>query len=109
MRVVQCHRVPQGYDGSKSECEAAGARLCTRDELILNVARGSGCGNDRRMTWSNTRCTTADVGVGAVDAVPHFWLVGGSTLVDIDPICTASTSDEGVVRCCADYAVSFPN
>eukprot|EP00041_Stephanoeca_diplocostata_P026952 m.734729 g.734729 ORF g.734729 m.734729 type:complete len:119 (-) comp23085_c0_seq20:3165-3521(-) len=108
--VLQCHRLPRDYDGAKNECEATGARLCTRAELESNVARGSGCGNDRRMTWSHTACTNTDAGVPDVGGGDtYFWVVGGSSLVDIDPICTASTSAAGVVRCCADDAASHSN
>lgn len=38
---------------AKSICESAGARLCTRDEVLNNCARSTGCGFDHRMIWTS--------------------------------------------------------
>merc|ERR1712232_222823 len=35
-------------------CEKYGARLCTKQEANRNCARGTGCGNDRRLVWTRT-------------------------------------------------------
>jgi len=53
----------RGMDGCHSDktfaeaeavCEAAGARLCTKEELEGNCTRGTGCSHDRRLIWSST-------------------------------------------------------
>jgi len=34
-------------------CEKYGARLCTKQEANRSCARGTGCGNDRRLVWTS--------------------------------------------------------
>ena len=33
-------------------CQAAGARLCTRDELVSGCTAGTGCGFDFELNWA---------------------------------------------------------
>ena len=35
-------------------CADAGARLCTKDELLASCAAGTGCDADRRLCWTST-------------------------------------------------------
>ena len=46
------------YDQAQQICSNAGGRLCTKDELLADCTRGSGCGYDRHMIWSSTPGTT---------------------------------------------------
>jgi len=36
-------------------CKVAGARLCSLEELSDNIAKGTGCGADKGMVWTDTR------------------------------------------------------
>jgi len=42
----------------KGYCEKAGMRLCTRDEIKADAARGTGCSHDDRAIWTSTRDST---------------------------------------------------
>ena len=46
------------YDQAQQICSNAGGRLCTKDELLADCTRGSGCSHDRDMIWSSTPGTT---------------------------------------------------
>ncbi len=73
-------------------CVAAGARLCTSEELKANETRGTGCGYDANWVWSSTAC---DGG---------FILQAGSTVYagDKPEVCAAPGEHEGhYARCCA--------
>ena len=42
------------HDKERHMREAAGARLCTKEELEGNCTRGTGCGHDGELIWSST-------------------------------------------------------
>jgi len=42
------------FDEAVDICAAAGARLCTRDEIRLDCTKNSGCRHDSRLVWSST-------------------------------------------------------
>merc|ERR1712048_642054 len=44
----------QNFLEAKCFCEAAGGRLCTKDELEGNCSTGTGCGLDTQLIWSMT-------------------------------------------------------
>jgi len=77
------------WQGASDICAAAGARLCSADELARDEARGTGCNYDRELIWSSTKCP------GGLSAV-----VGNSAL-NIAAQCNAAAS-KGYARCCAD-------
>jgi len=42
------------WDSAAGLCSSAGGRLCTREELESDCAKGGGCGLDYDMVWSST-------------------------------------------------------
>ena len=50
----QC-RDASGFARALRACRGVGARLCTLDELDRDEARGTGCGFDGALAWTNTR------------------------------------------------------
>jgi hypothetical protein len=92
------HRNTEGtkdvqYEVAADICKAAGARLCSKDELYGDVAIGSGCGLDKRLIWTGDKCALsygkgnlAVRGKGAYNQ-PDECLVTGQT---------------SNVRCCSD-------
>ena len=88
----QCHRSLVTHTEAAEVCDTVGARLCTRPELELDFARGSGCGNDNRMIWTSTRCTGLHSGWAATP---------GSTRMNAGSQCGGTGAELGAVRCCA--------
>jgi len=41
-------------------CAALNARLCTKEEMLGDCTRGSGCGHDNEMVWTSTEVTGDD-------------------------------------------------
>jgi hypothetical protein len=81
------------YEGARSHCEAAGARLCTHDELSAEETKGTGCVFDFHPVWSATPCTVPDSGEAS------FIAAEGRT--GVNSFCP--TPDTRLrVRCCAD-------
>jgi len=48
-----CHH-EKNFTEAEAICSAAGARLCTTEELEGNCARGTGCGHDSDLIWSGS-------------------------------------------------------
>lgn len=91
-------------------CEARGARLCTRDEIIRDVTRGTGCGLDKKLVWTATTCTT-DSGSQGVYAVlgASSRRKGDATkdvCVDATTTCGSDEPDCPYLRCCGDAVVA---
>jgi len=42
------------YEEAENYCSNAGGRLCTKDELLADCTRGSGCSHDHDYIWSST-------------------------------------------------------
>jgi len=80
----------KSWDDAVDFCAAAGARLCTADELLDDEARGTGCSYDGKRVWSSTKCS--DNG--------KYHGVGGSSKKS-GKKCWAA-SKKRLVRCCAD-------
>jgi hypothetical protein len=81
-----------------ARCTGAGARLCTRDELSGDAARGTGCGLDKdgALVWTSDPCTTTQRQSG-------FWTVGGSSRANTEAVCKSVwSSSKAGTRCCAD-------
>lgn len=79
-----------GVEGATQRCTSIGARLCTEDELLTNVAQGTGCQGDTMLTWTLDRC-----GDGFVAATSKL---GGAVETD----CFFGDAGGISVRCCAD-------
>ena len=47
------------YDQAQQICSNAGGRLCTKDELLADCTRGSGCSHDSDYIWSSTPGTVS--------------------------------------------------
>eukprot|EP00951_Prasinocladus_malaysianus_P043485 scaffold543694_cov41-Prasinocladus_malaysianus.AAC.1 len=75
-----------------AECEAAGARLCTLSEVQAWATKGSGCGFDNHMIWTQDQCTDASGAAGYMSAK-------GS---DGSGAKCAMETETASMRCCAD-------
>jgi len=75
-------------------CSSAGGRLCSKEELELNCAKGSGCSMDYKMVWSS------NIGF------EKYYIVQGAIGATCDETsCTTRAVDREEnwsVRCCAD-------
>jgi len=49
----KCYR-DQTYERAKCVCELDSGRLCTKEELVADCARGSGCAFDVQMIWTQS-------------------------------------------------------
>lgn len=92
------------------ECAAAGARLCTATELLLNVARMAGCRIQKLngktgppMIWTSTECDAAGEPGFMVSAARKLWSLG-----DYPQTCEAASSRRARTVCCADYTDGDP-
>jgi len=82
----------QTWDRAVDFCEAAGARLCTLEELQNDETRGTGCGYDTKAVWSSTSC-----GSGSYLQAPGSTRSAGTE---------CSPNLTGVfARCCADVEI----
>jgi len=52
-----CYHSVTWNDG-RNICEQYGGRLCTKDELLADCTRASGCSHNQDMIWSSTRVET---------------------------------------------------
>lgn len=50
---VDCDRT-YALEDAMALCEAAGARLCTKQELVRNCAKDAGCGHNDEFLWTQT-------------------------------------------------------
>ncbi len=50
----ECSR-KTNFAGAEAFCAAAGARVCTCDELLNKCAKGTGCGLNKKLVW----CTSS--------------------------------------------------
>ena len=64
-----------GWLHANSICTSIGARLCTADELIHEVGRGSGCQHDGEMVWTSDTC---DPSIFGLDESAHVTVQGGT-------------------------------
>jgi len=85
------------WDTAVELCEEVGGRLCTREELEMNCAAGSGCSANSKMVWSST---------SDVDFIPKYYIVqGASSASCTETSCTTRLADGEElwsVRCCAE-------
>merc|ERR1712038_49626 len=56
----RCHR-NESYEDAEAICEMNGGRLCTKDELENNCARGGGCCEKNDLVWSSDPVTTLEL------------------------------------------------
>jgi len=85
------------WDTALGLCEEAGGRLCTREELEMNCAAGSGCSANNKMVWSST---------SNVDSSPKYYIVQGASIASCTETSCATRLADGEelwsVRCCAE-------
>ena len=79
---------------AKEVCSAAGARLCTVDEIDSGVTAGTGCNADIKYTWTSTWC-----GLGPEGGKYYVGMGGGG--VPSDRKCK-NPKKSYAVRCCSD-------
>ena len=86
---------------ANSICEAAGARLCTVDELRNGETTNTGCGYNAEQVWSSSECTTGDdwvtvhtFGPSGISDIPSLVAAGWMT-TDINhfSVCVDGTAD----------------
>ena len=85
-----CHKKAKGVARAQEICQAAGARLCSVEELQDGVAAGTGCRLDASYVWTSTPCADGP-GYIVVDGAPS----------DRAPKCKRSRNAKAGVRCCA--------
>jgi len=84
------------WDTALGLCEDAGGRLCTREELKMNCAAGSGCSANNYMVWSST---------SDVDSMKYYLVQGASIASCTETSCATRLADGEElwsVRCCAE-------
>ena len=64
-----------GYADALAICGDVGARLCTREELQRNEARGTGCQHDAELVWTKDDCSDS----GAFSPPPGYIAPPGGT------------------------------
>lgn len=79
------------HSEAQARCHAAGARLCTADEIAMDAFRGAGCGLDTEFAWSSTRCGDGRFIVGL-----------GSSKGTRTPECRRASVQTAAMACCAD-------
>ena len=79
------------FHAAVAVCSAAGARLCTSDEISARTTKGTGCSLDRRSIWSATECSG-----GGFETMR-----GGSGK---RKTCSDVSAKKGV-RCCSDVVL----
>lgn len=93
-----CHKL-KDFNFASQICQSAGARLCTPEELVSDVTRGTGCGLDRMLIWTSDDCQTDDGTTGFMAVVGR----DPSTIKSPrESQCLATSSTVASVRCCAD-------
>ena len=90
------------YQKTGRICAHAGARLCTADELLNQVAFKTGCEGDAARTWTSTACTTAKGIAGRLSVKG-----GGPPKDKLQPKCwpllnNARFNGTALIRCCGD-------
>jgi hypothetical protein len=94
----------QNWAAAEAICQADGSRLCTVRELAKGCSRGTGCGHDADLVWSDTPCNQP----------PRYALaVIGSSTNNVNSTCDrasgaatlAATAARHEVRCCSDIAI----
>jgi len=83
-----------GWGAAQAACLAAGARLCTVEELQNDETKGTGCKDDCELVWAEDACTMNGVQGNMAAA-------GSKKCVSKPTGCQLSTTSLSV-RCCAD-------
>jgi arylsulfatase I/J len=83
------------YANARKMCAAAGARLCTADELVSNVAQGTGCGLDKSPVWSSTVCA-----VGGKRLAGRLTVTNGEPPVCLSRRTIRKGGGRAETRCC---------
>eukprot|EP00729_Bicosta_minor_P003773 gene3773-15587_t len=126
----RCYRKEKWtYHEAFNVCDAVGGRLCRLEELVMNVAQGTGCDLDRELVWSEAACNmtaiddegggsaanTGGDGDGSTEAADqarpirggHLLMMSMASLISKETThCLDATAAAGSVRCCADAALN---
>jgi len=95
-----CPPLPVAFGSADSFCKAAGARLCTSEELYQGAAAGTGCALDNARIWSSTPCELRD-------SSPGVYTLAGSPQSSVNfPLQCTSISANLMPRCCADVQIT---
>ena len=83
------------YDEAQAICTGNGGRLCTKEELMADCTRGSGCSHDFDLIWSST------------DGSEELGYLGCGRVGRCSPaLALASVESLHEVRCCSDTATT---
>lgn len=86
------------FGEAAGQCEAAGGRLCSVEELVRDVATGTGCQADTKRVWTNTPCKGG-----------MYTIAGSSKHLEKAPRKCTPLDTAASIRCCADYIIDGPN
>eukprot|EP00613_Pedinella_sp_CCMP2098_P028514 CAMPEP_0171705404 /NCGR_PEP_ID=MMETSP0991-20121206/13172_1 /TAXON_ID=483369 /ORGANISM="non described non described, Strain CCMP2098" /LENGTH=429 /DNA_ID=CAMNT_0012294933 /DNA_START=464 /DNA_END=1754 /DNA_ORIENTATION=- len=89
------------WEQANAFCETYGARLCTKNQLENNEAKGAGCQYNSERIWSSTECSTG--------FMTGFMTAAGSTgfASSLPTKCTKKSANTAYARCCADGAQDY--
>eukprot|EP00039_Didymoeca_costata_P009674 m.128692 g.128692 ORF g.128692 m.128692 type:complete len:2513 (+) comp14564_c0_seq1:55-7593(+) len=87
-----CHKT-ENFLAALEICETAGSRLCTAEELRNNYAASTGCGLDKMLVWTSTKCN---------DTEGMYLTVSGSKSYALEECPLSPVTSKAAVRCCAD-------
>jgi hypothetical protein len=98
------------FSAAASVCADIGARMCTQQELVADVAANSGCDADNARVWTSSACKLKGKGKLGKFVEAYFTVAGSSDHAStIKPVCT-SAAKKNKIRCCADQlALSSPS
>jgi len=91
-----CHN-EKDFATAESICVANNGRLCTKEELENNCAKGTGCGFDSQFVWSSTPDELAPTS--------HYFAVCGKFLRCTEREGEYAVDAEHEVRCCAESQI----
>jgi len=102
----KCHS-DQTFASATELCEAAGARLCTKDELEDDCTQGTGCNHDSDLIWSSTDDTPTTAPTASPSSSSNHMVVCGKTDGCGDEESRfASDNEKHEVRCCSTNAIA---
>lgn len=80
------------YSSAAAICTANDGRLCTKQELLSDCSRGSGCSHDRDLIWSSSEV----VPTAPPSAAPTIEPTTASPTVSIAPSSSPTSSPSGI-------------
>ena len=76
-------------------CKSVNARLCTANELLQDVAQGTGCEIDEEYVWSGEKCTLG-----------NLVMAGSVAALQEKPTRCVSPDSKASIRCCSHFSAA---